>query len=154
MGLKGWYCIGVKSYYFKGNKNGPATGKCGSAKAVAEKMQVVKDYVNAASSNFNYVQGCYSAIFVEGCIAVTGSGSAYWSIGVGGGLPGPIVSVDQTRGKSTNQTLTGWSTCADVGYGVDFVHCWNTPGNGSSNGVGVSGPSAGVFVTYGRRFGL
>jgi hypothetical protein len=150
LGLKGWYCINGKSHYYKGDKYGPATGKCGSEKDEKAVDAAVKAYVRVAGSNghTSYVQLCGS-VFITLCVSVTTSGQVYGSAGVNVGLPGVTASVDQSNASSSNQALSGSSTCIEGGDTVGGVKCWNNDNSNTSTGVEFTPgtPTAGVSLT-------
>jgi hypothetical protein len=97
-------------------------------------------------------QICGNLVIVAGCLSGTLLNGVYLSGGVGIGTPGVSLTIGQADGLSAQKAISGWTTCVEGEVIVGAVHCWNTPGNGSSNLVEYSPlPGGGVFVTYGRR---
>jgi hypothetical protein len=167
LGLKGWYCIDGESHYYKGDKYGAPTGKCGSAKDKAAEKTAVTNYVsdaNLASAGLNgtqnlFIQGCITGFGLSLCVSGTIYQGAYVSPGAGITSPGASIGVGSGDGISAGDTISGYTTCEDVSaaspgmpVGVGVTHCNNEPGNGSSNTVVISTePGQSVYQSYGYR---
>jgi RHS repeat-associated protein len=118
-------------------------------------IQAIQQYVAASTalhSGPGVISVCGNIAVVQVCTSESASGEEYTSVGVGVGIPGITATAGNVKGESADTAALGWSSCLDIGFFVGGEQCWTNAGSGSTKSLELTyGPSAGVWVMYGRK---